>query len=286
MPSTAPNGGSVDDGMNSRLPGNPMMSNPDSPAKVGPIQWEPISEKVQLPAPIWSISRPRLLKLLEDSLSSCSSTIICGRAGTGKTALAVDFAEKSAWSVAWYKVDAPENAATIFFRYLIQSIRTQRRDFGSDSLEIMVEDQKDSSNISRLAEEFVFELERGSGSPLLIVIEDLHLVFDADWMVPFFRRLLLLLPADVHVVITSRTMPPAPLWRMRSKQTLSVIDEETLAFTRDEAIRLFEQYGLNREQARIALDHARGRAGALSNLATTLHATKIESCRRSLNAVD
>jgi ATP/maltotriose-dependent transcriptional regulator MalT len=248
------------------------MLKPDSPATIGRIQWEPISEKIQVPAPIWSISRPRLLKLLEDSLSSCSSTIICGRAGTGKTSLAIDFAEKSVRSVAWYKVDAPESAARMFLRYIIHSIRVQQPGFGSVSLESMVEDHNDPASIPRLAEAFVFDLERRSGSPLLMVIEDLHLIFDAEWMVPFFRRLLLLLPADVHIVITSRTMPPAPLWRMRSKQTLFVIDEETLAFTRDEAIRLFEQYGLNRDQASIAFDHARGRAGALSNFAATLHA--------------
>lgn len=250
------------------------MSKPDSPATQSRIRWAPIVEKLQLPSPIRSIPRPRLLKLLDDSLRSSSSTIISGRAGTGKTILAVDFAEKSTHSVAWYKVDAPENAATIFFRYLIHSIRTQRPDFGGDSLESMIEDQKYSSNIPRLAEAFVFELERGSGNPLLIVIEDLHLIFDAEWMVPFFRRLLLLLPADVHIVITSRTMPPAPLWRMRSKQTLIVIDEEMLAFSREEAIQLFDQYGLNREQASIALDHARGRAAALSNLAATLRSAE------------
>jgi hypothetical protein len=58
---------------------------------------------------------------------------------------------------------------------------------------------------------------------------------------------------------------------MRSKQTLSVIDEETLSFTRDEAITLFQRYGLTPEQATIALDHSNGRAAALSSLAATLH---------------
>ena len=57
---------------------------------------------------------------------------------------------------------------------------------------------------------------------------------------------------------------------MRSKQTLSVIDEDTLAFTREEAIRLFAQYGLSREQACIAVDHSHGRAAGLSQLAATL----------------
>ena len=108
------------------------------------------------------------------------------------------------------------------------------------------------------------------GEPLLIVIEDLHLVCDSDWLVPFFKRLMPLLPADVHLLITSRTMPPAPLWRMRSKQTLSVIDEETLAFTWQEATLLFKRYGLTPEHASIALDHTHGRASALARFAATL----------------
>lgn len=66
-------------------------------------------------------------------------------------------------------------------------------------------------------------------------------------------------------------MPPAPLWRMRSKQTLSVIEEEALAFTREEAIELFGSYGLSSEQATIAIDHAHGRAAALTGFAATLN---------------
>jgi ATP/maltotriose-dependent transcriptional regulator MalT len=57
---------------------------------------------------------------------------------------------------------------------------------------------------------------------------------------------------------------------MRSKQTLSVIDEATLAFTRHEATELFESYGLTSEQASVALDHTHGRAAALTRIATSL----------------
>ena len=85
-----------------------------------------------------------------------------------------------------------------------------------------------------------------------------------------YTRLLPLLPADVHVLITSRSMPPAPLWRLRSKQSLVVIEEEALAFTRPEAIALFESYGLSSEQASIALDHSHGRAFALDEFARFL----------------
>lgn len=65
-------------------------------------------------------------------------------------------------------------------------------------------------------------------------------------------------------------MPSAPLWRMRSKQTLAVIEEESLVFTKQEAVDLFESYALSREHATIALDHTKGRAAALARFATML----------------
>lgn len=228
-----------------------------------------VVEKIARPSLVPRLSRPRLLTILENSLISCTSTIISGRAGTGKTALALDFARNCGRKVAWYKVDAPDGEPKIFFQYLIAGIREQRPDFGKDNL-VSLTQMVEPDKIALLAEAFVYELVEGENQPLLIVIEDLHLVCDSEWLVPFFRRLLPLLPSEVHILITSRTMPPAPLWRMRSKQTLSVIDEETLGFTRQEAVELFESYGLSSEQANIALDHTHGRAAALMRIAATL----------------
>jgi ATP/maltotriose-dependent transcriptional regulator MalT len=246
------------------------MSN-QFPKKSSASQWKLIVEKIAMPSPTSCVQRPRLLALLDQSLRSCTSTIITGRAGSGKTALAIDFAEHSRRRVAWYKVDAPETQLRIFFEYLISSIRSQQPGFGSYALCSLIEQPLETHQIPTLADVFLYELELQSASRMLIVIEDLHLVCDAEWVVPFFRRLLPLLPADVHVVITSRTMPPASFWRMRSKQTLSVIDEEMLLFSREEAFSLFEHYGLSSEQASIAVEHSRGRAAALSALAATLH---------------
>jgi LuxR family maltose regulon positive regulatory protein len=157
----------------------------------------------------------------------------------------------------------------IFFQYLIASIRTQRPRFGGGVLLPLLH-QDNVENIPIFAEAFVYELERAPDAPLLIVIDDLHQVCDAKWLVPFFNRLLPLLPSDVHMLITSRAIPPAPLWRMRSKQTLFVIDEETLAFTKSEALELFQKEGLTPEQATIAFEHCHGRAAALANMAAAL----------------
>lgn len=230
---------------------------------------ELVVEKISRPTQKPRISRPRLLQTLDKGLTSCTSTIIIGRAGTGKTALAVDLAAKCGRQTAWYKVDAPDAEMGIFFQYLIGSLQGALPAFGSPALRQIVSDGE-TVHVPLIAEAFVYELAENESEPLLIVIEDLHLVCDAQWVIPFFQRVLPLLPSHVHVVITSRTMPPAPLWRMRSKQTLLVIDEEALAFTRAEATELFESLGLSHEQASIAVDHTHGRAAALASFAGSL----------------
>jgi LuxR family maltose regulon positive regulatory protein len=257
----------------------------DSSRDLGMATIELITDKIAPPARNSHVSRPRLLSILEKSMATGTSTIICGRASTGKTSLALDFARKCGRSVAWYKIDAPDADPTIFFNYLIRSIQECRPEFGITSLVPLVE-AADLEHMAWLADAFVYKLaESETTGPLLIVIEDLHLVSDSDWLVPFFTRLLPLLPSEVHLLITSRNLPPAPLWRMRSKQSLVVIDEETLAFTRAEAIALFESYDLSCDQASIALDHTHGRAGALDESAVFLQKSS-RSRRETDNRVE
>lgn len=226
-----------------------------------------ILDKITTPAEAPRVSRSRLLSTLHGSLQGCTSTIINGRAGTGKTLLASDFAARCGRSVAWYKIDASDTELRVFFNYLVGTVSRQRAGFGEQTLMPMVESAT-LEDIPMLAEAFVYELlETGTSDSLLIVLDDLHLVYDAEWVVPFFRRLLPLLPAEAHMLITGRSLPPAPLWRMRSKQTLCVVEEAVLAFTQKEAEKLLESYGLAPERAAAALQQSRGRASVLDAIA-------------------
>ena len=227
-----------------------------------------IHQKIAVPEDAPRVSRSRLLKQLDENLASYNATIINGRAGTGKTMLAADFARHAGRAVSWYKVDAADSDLGVFYEYLLASVRLQRPSINQGGLMHLAE-SPGRDKTSLLAEALVFQLSETRDESLLIVIEDLHLVYDADWVVPFFRRLLPLLPADVHVLITCRSLPPAPLWRLRSKQMLRVVEEAELTFTLDEAIRLFETYGLAEEHARIAIRHPNGRAAAIANFAAT-----------------
>ena len=228
-----------------------------------------VVEKITIPAHSSHLRRPRLLSLLQASLGSCSASILNGRAGTGKSVLAEDCARNCGRNVAWYKVEGSDGDPGTFFQYLLSSIRQQRRGFRQEKLGRLVQTAM-LEDFPQLAEVLVYELLEAQGEPLLIVIEDLHAVYDSKWVVPFFSRLLPLLPADVHLLITGRSLPPAPLWRMRSKQSLLVVEEPELAFTLQEAINLFQRYGLSEEHASVALEHSHGRAAIMARFVLTL----------------
>ncbi|HYH85362.1 MAG TPA: AAA family ATPase [Pyrinomonadaceae bacterium] len=226
-----------------------------------------IPEKITPPTELPRVSRERLLATLGESLEDCNSTIIHGRAGTGKTMLATDFARRSRRRVAWYKLDAPDGELSVFLRHLCASIAATRPGFGEKFLE-RLGSRVGLSDVPLAVEYLIYELLEYS-EPLLVVIDDLHLVYDAEWMVPFFRRWLPLLPPEVHVMLMGRSLPPTPLWRMRSKQTLCVVDESALAFTLEESRHLFASYGLPVEYAQSALAETRGRASLLDARART-----------------
>ncbi len=230
-----------------------------------------IHEKIIVPAQRPRTSRPRLLRLLTQNLTNFSATIVNGRAGTGKTTLSADFARRATRPVCWFKVDASDAELSVFFKYLTATLRLQRPALDVNRL-MEITESVESDRAESLAEAFVFQLAEPrhvGAEPLLVIVEDLHLIYDAEWVVPFFHRLLPLLPADVHLIITCRSLPPAPLWRLRSKQMLRVIEETELAFTFDETLRLFETYGLSEEHARVALRETNGRAAAIANFAAT-----------------
>jgi LuxR family transcriptional regulator, maltose regulon positive regulatory protein len=228
-----------------------------------------ITSKITIPTETPLVCRQGLLDTLLENIKSCHATVINGRAGTGKTMLAVDFVRRHEGRAAWYKVDAPDMSLPVFLEYLVASVAQVRPGFGRQTLDCRARSSGTGGaevggefNIAELAEAFVYDLER-QAEPLVLVIDDLHLIYDTDWVIPFFHRLLPLLPAETHMLIMGRGLLPAPMWRLRSKQQLFVITEQMLAFTQTEAEGLFSGYGLGAEEARSALLRTGGRAAGL-----------------------
>jgi LuxR family maltose regulon positive regulatory protein len=226
-----------------------------------------VTDKIIVPAITGSVKRARLTEHLENTLKQTSATLVCGRAGAGKTTLAADFARNYGRAVAWYTVEAADSDWNVFLNYLIGSLNKHRQNWQEKDLSRFV-GAFDTSNVAHITEMVANWLAvAASENPLLIVLDDVHLVFDAPWFQDFFKSLVMSLTPDIELLLLSRCQPPLPLWRMRSKQMLSVIEEELLKFTQDEAIELFANYNLPAPLAASAHRESYGRPGKLGQLA-------------------
>ena len=223
-----------------------------------------IPEKTTPPAVEAAIGRPRLLNLLERSMERFPATLICGRSGTGKTTLAASFATTQT-QVRWYRVDATDAEWWSFSRRFFACIEPQMATDGERTY-LDAPRTGQSEIASYLAELFV-NAYSGDSRPWLIVLDDIHHIFDAPWFDEFFILLLHSLPADAHLLLLCRSKPPGPLWRLRSKQMLNVLDEKVMAFDREETRALYRSLGLPVAAAEEARNRSFGRISKLLQIA-------------------
>ena len=99
----------------------------------------------------------------------------------------------------------------------------------------------------------------GETWPAILVLDGVHHLYDCEWFSEFFSYLIASMPHTAHVLITGRSKPPTPVWRMRSKQALNVIDENFLAFSLAETQNLFARDGLAKEAAKAVHTETFGR---------------------------
>ncbi|MCW5959236.1 MAG: hypothetical protein KIS76_03685 [Pyrinomonadaceae bacterium] len=192
-----------------------------------------ILEKIRIPEPGSTFPRRRLEELLEKQLEQFGTSLVLGRAGTGKSTVACDLA-KNYKNVAWFRVEATDIDWDTFSQYLSSSFQK----FASRLAGRRSPDQEGENletRVLKYLQELFAELElKTVKAPLLVVLDDLHCVFDAEWFETFFKGLLSYQLPTVQFLLLSRSKPPFPLWRLRSKQKLGVIDESLLLFTHGE----------------------------------------------------
>jgi LuxR family maltose regulon positive regulatory protein len=213
-----------------------------------------LNEKLEIPHCAGLVERPRLIEKLERSLSHFAVTLVSGRAGTGKTSIAAAYA-RTRKSAAWFTVESSDIEWNVFATYLTASVLravASKKAIG-DSLPAVTNSSPAAMAIFLL--NIVSELETAEKDyrPLL-VLDGIHHLFDADWFGGFFNILQPSLSETADLLLLCRSKPPNPLWRLRSKQQLDVIDEKTLAFDREETILLLKRVG--RSQAEAARIHA------------------------------
>jgi ATP/maltotriose-dependent transcriptional regulator MalT len=183
------------------------------------------------------VGRQRLIEQLRSNLS-LSATFICAGAGWGKTTVAAEFFHSTERAALWYDLDSSDADIAAFFQYLVQAIRRLAPGFGSNTLDMLRTGA--GLRTEQLADLFLYELTESVEQELVIVLDNIHHVFATDWSAPVLYRILQLLPENVHLLLLARVAPSFTFSRMRSKQSLDQLDDRSLAFTRAEAVELFD----------------------------------------------
>lgn len=251
-----------DGALDYHLPKIRLESEPQGP--FGDSSFHLLRDKLQIPAVDSIIERPRLDTILKRSVDQFPATLISGRAGTGKTALAAAFASQEK-NAAWFGVESSDRSWPIFRRYFAEFISP---DSGRNGPNVNVAGEEfDEADAARyLINGFIRSYREKLPVPKLLVMDDIHHIFDAEWFDDFFHLLLHSLPTETHLLMLCRSKPPSPLWRLRSKQMLNVLDEKVIAFNEFETERLFSARGVAAVDVREACRSSYGRVSKLLQL--------------------
>jgi LuxR family transcriptional regulator, maltose regulon positive regulatory protein len=180
------------------------------------------------------LPRAGLQSLLQSSLQA-KLCLVAAPAGSGKTTLLAQWrAEAGGGRVAWVSLEEGDNDPTRFWSYLVAAVRTVAPGVGTVASEAL---RGPSVELERVVVPSLVNDLATVGAPLVLVLDDYHLITDASchqtlgWFLDH-------LPPAVHVVLSTRLDPPLPLARMRARGELAELRVGELQFTGEEAAEL------------------------------------------------
>ncbi|WP_240436671.1 LuxR C-terminal-related transcriptional regulator [Streptomyces sporangiiformans] len=215
--------------------------------------------RIVLPTrPATFLRRQRLVDHLDQALRT-PLTLVNGAAGAGKTLLAADWAAGLRQSVAWLTVEVGDRRPSVFWAYVLQSLRACGAQapgavgFPADATRV------DRKLLSALAAAL-----NDRDEPVVVVLDEYDRV-SAPEIAEQLEFVLHHAGRGLRLVLVTRTEPLLPLHRYRAAGELTEIRAAELAFTPEEAVALLGLHGLSLpvHAAGALVDRTRGWAAGL-----------------------
>lgn len=190
------------------------------------------------------IERLPLVERLNDGLGAEPAgfasrlTLVSAPAGFGKTTLVTAWIAQlaqyrpqlSAEQVAWLSLDENDNDPVRFLTYLTSALQAVVPQLGETALRFLRSPQPTTAEaILTLLINDLSQSER----PLILVLDDYH-VIDAAPVHTALTYLIDHQPAQLHLMITTRSDPPLPLSRLRVRGQMTEIRADDLRFGYEE----------------------------------------------------
>lgn len=182
------------------------------------------------------VHRPRIEAALD--AGDATLTLVAAPAGYGKTTAVRAWCASLDAALAWVTLDAGDNDPVRLWRYVATAVDRVRPGLGRGALRRL-------SVPGGAVEDAVDELTNAMaafGSPLVLVLDDLHSVTEPDCLASIDRAVARV-PPTTRIVLLTRTDPALELARLRAGGAVSELRADTLAFTAAEAHRLLVERG-------------------------------------------
>src|SRR5215211_842918 len=216
--------------------------------------------RAPLPRPEHVVRR-RLLELLRNALDFKLS-VISAPTGYGKTTLLAHWrqVEEAEMPFAWVSLDEQDNEPVRLWGHIVEALRQvvpEEEHFGANILVGMSAAGQGfvGTTLPRLINE-IAELPH----QVVLVLDDYQFITwgDAHESVIFFVEHL---PENIHLVISSRSDPPLPLWRWLARGEMNETRTEQLAFSEEEAECLLNEkmgLGIDPDDVIVLLERTEG----------------------------
>ena len=212
-----------------------------------------LMSKIIVPGlPAWAVPRPRIECLIAEGVRGPLTTVT-GPPGAGKT-MAITLwaaARTEPGTVVWVTLDEYDNRPRAFWSYVVAALRQAGIAVPRVSSAGARGNAVDHAFLLRLASVLAAQ-----DPPVVMVIDDIHLLTDADTLDGLAYVLWNAKPG-LRLVASSRMDPLLPLHRYRLNGELTEVRADDLAFSVTESGRLMAQHGLTLSEA--ALESLTGR---------------------------
>ena len=217
------------------------MAEPSTAAPPGAASGQDalLATKLHVPRPQPGfVPRPRLAEALDEGLAR-QLILVCAPAGSGKTAMLADWAQRGQRQVAWLSLDAGDNDPARLWRHAVAALDRMRPGIAEQVGPLLGPPAPPS--FEGLVTALINELDAQPGDgEVLLVLDDYHLI-DAQQVHASLTFLLGHLPPGLRLVLASRSDPPLPLARLRAGGQLAELRADDLRFSAEEAAALLRE---------------------------------------------